>query len=136
RDDQQQKSEQLTRVLDETCHDVRSISHRMMPRSISKFGLIPALEDMLDKSFPPAGIKHSFEHFGIGETRFSAEVELSVYRVMQELVNNVLKHAGATEVSVQLLKNADQLIAVIEDNGRGFHLNGQPSGGIGMQNMV
>ncbi len=135
-DGQQQKSEQLTRVLDETCHDVRRISHRMMPRSISKYGLIPALEDMLDKSFPPAGIKHSFEHFGIGENRFSSELELSVYRVMQELVNNVLRHAGATEVSVQLLKNSGQLIAVIEDNGRGFHRNGKPSGGIGMQNMV
>ncbi len=129
------KAAQLTQVLDETCSEVRSISHRMMPRSLSQYGLIPAIADMLDKSLTPAGINHEFEYFGLENERFSAEVELSIYRVMQELVNNILKHSGASSVSVQLYKTAGYLIARIEDNGCGLSVEKRDTGGIGMKNM-
>lgn len=129
-----EKSEKLTEVLDEACDEVRSISHRMMPRSLGQYGLVPAIGDLLEKSIHPAGITFDFETLGLDQERFDSELELSVYRVMQELVNNILKHAEATHVSVQLVKNSGYLIAVIEDNGKGFD-PGVQSDGIGLKNM-
>src|SRR5690606_879506 len=116
-------------------NEVRHISHRMMPRSLGQYGLIPAVADMLDKSLKPAGINCQFEHFGLGNTRFPADTELCIYRVIQELVNNILKHSGASNVVVQLFKNSGHLMAIVEDNGQGLKRGISPSDGIGMRNM-
>lgn len=128
------QAERLTQILDETAGEVRSISHRMMPRSLSQFGLVPAVADMLDKSLGPAEIECSFEPFGMENRRFSPEIERSLYRVLQELINNILKHSGADRVEVQMMKNAGQLVVVVSDNGKG--MNPKASGdGIGLKNM-
>jgi signal transduction histidine kinase len=133
-DVQKNRAEKLTDVLDQACAEVRDISHRMMPKSLERYGLVPALEDMLEKSLKPAGIQYSLENFVPDGTRFSADIELTLFRVVQELVNNILRHAGATEVSVQLIKNGKQLIAIVEDNGKGLNTS-ERTDGIGLQNI-
>lgn len=111
--------EKLSSILSESADEVRAISHQMMPKALTELGLIEAIEDMLKKSLGIAKIKFAFEHFGITD-RLSEQIEISLYRVAQELINNIIKHAKATEVSVQLFKNGDKLILVIEDNGTGI----------------
>jgi signal transduction histidine kinase len=90
-----------------------------MPKVLGEFGLIPALEEMLEKTLKFSKLKYQFENFNITD-RFNKPIELSLYRITQELVNNVIKHSGATQLSVQLFKNKEQLILIVEDNGSGY----------------
>lgn len=133
-DVQKNRAEKLTDVLDHACAEVRDISHRMMPKSLERYGLVPAVADVLEKSLKPAGIQYTWESFVPEGTRFGQETELTLFRVIQELVNNILRHAGATEASVQLIKNGNQLIAMVEDNGKGFDAS-ERTDGIGLQNI-
>lgn len=123
-------------ILDESIAEVRGISHQMMPRVLSERGLIPAVDDMLHKSLGMTDIVFEFEHHNIGETRFRENIEISLYRICQELVNNIIKHSEAKAVSVQLLKTKTHLVLVVEDNGKGFEWNDPNSrNGIGLMNI-
>ena len=125
----------LTETIDIACKEVRGISHQMMPRILQEDGLIPAITDMLEKSFQFSAIDYEFEYFGI-EKRFRENVEVSLYRIAQELVNNIIKHSGANVVHVQLFKRNKILILLIEDNGSGFQFDTQKSKGIGLMNIT
>jgi two-component system, NarL family, sensor kinase len=127
--------EKLTSVLDESAKELRSISHQMMPRAIEENGLLPALEEMLEKSLGYTKIHFRLEHFQVEGKRFDPRIEVGLYRVAQELVNNVVKHSHATEVSVQLYKSKGFLILIVEDNGRGFEVAAR-SEGIGLTNIT
>jgi len=124
-------------MLDESISEVRGISHEMMPRALSEMGLIPAMEDMLGKSLGSTEIKYEFEHHKMEGERFAENVEISLYRISQELVNNIIKHSQAKAVSVQLLKTKTHLVLVIEDNGKGFKFDSVESrNGIGLMNIT
>ncbi|MFZ1687176.1 MAG: sensor histidine kinase [Flavobacteriales bacterium] len=128
------EAERMKEVLglaEETGRDVRDIAHSMMPRALGELGLAPALNDMLNKSLARPGMQHAFEHFGL-EGRLPAHVEMGVYRIAQELVGNILKHADARNVSVQLFRNKNNLVLIVEDDGKGLDGIGQ---GMGMLNM-
>lgn len=127
-----QEVEKLSQVLSESADEVRSISHQMMPKALTELGLIEALEDMLSKSLGVSDIGYQFEHFGIPD-RLEERIEINLYRVAQELVNNIIKHSKATQISVQLFKNSDKVILVIEDNGIG--VKGDQTDGHGLLNM-
>ncbi len=120
-------------ILDDTATEVRNLSHQMMPRVLNELGLVSALEDMLNKSFRNSGIKYEFEHSGISG-RLPVNIEIGLYRIGQELINNIVKHSGATEVSLQLFRNSDQLIMMVEDNGKGFNVDAK-NGGHGLLNV-
>ena len=128
------KIAQLTEVLDESAKEVRSLSHQMMPRTLLEQGLLPALEDMLHKSFGLSEIRFRLEHFRVEGERFDQRIETGLYRVAQELVSNIIRHSKATEVTVQLIRQKDILLLVVEDNGIGFSPQ-QRGGGIGLMNM-
>lgn len=106
-------------MADDAGREVRGIAHRMMPRALGELGLVPALADMLEKTLRLPGMRHSFEHFGL-EQRLPQAVEVGVYRIAQELVNNIIKHARATAVQVQLLRNKGTLVLIVEDDGVGL----------------
>ena len=133
--EKQQKLGDITKTLDQTADEVRNLSHQMMPRVLSESGLIPALEDMLAKSLKYSNIAYEFEHFGI-DSRFHENVELSLYRICQELINNIIKHSGASKVTVQLLKSKENLVMLVEDNGKGFTGSGEKKEGIGLMNIA
>ena len=113
------KLEELSSILIETAQEVRDISHQMMPKVLSEFGLVPAIEEMLNKSLKFADIQAEYEHFNLSD-RYPQRIELSIYRITQELINNVIKHSEASAVSIQLFQNKNQLILIVEDNGKGF----------------
>lgn len=106
-------------IADDAGKEIRGIAHQMMPRALGDLGLAPALNDMLQKSLTRPGMHHTFEQFGL-DARLPQPVEVGVYRIAQELVNNIIKHAQATQVNVQLLKNKGHLVLIVEDDGVGI----------------
>ncbi|MGB0368142.1 MAG: tetratricopeptide repeat-containing sensor histidine kinase, partial [Flavobacteriales bacterium] len=123
-------------MLDESIGEVRTISHQMMPRVLSEMGLIPALDDMLNKSLGNTEIQYEFEHHKVEGERFPENLEISLYRICQELINNIIKHSEAKAVSIQLLKTKSHLVLVVEDNGKGFKLDSVVNqNGIGLMNI-
>lgn len=121
----------LTKILDDTAGEVRNLSHQMMPKALSEMGLVPAINDMLYKALEHSNIKYYFDHHKID--RYDESVEIGLYRVCQELINNIIKHSGADEVSVQLFKSKEHLILMVEDNGVG--MGSGKSNGHGIMNI-
>lgn len=132
---QSEKLQLLTTILDETCREVRTISHTMMPRALQEKGLLVAIEEMATKSLGITPIRFQIEHYKMEGARFADRVELSLYRICQELINNIIKHSKASEVNIQLLLNKKNLVLIVEDNGIGFnHQNDNQ--GMGRLNIV
>lgn len=124
-------------MLDESISEVRTISHQMMPRVLNEMGLVPAMDDMLNKSIGNTNIKYEFEHHKVEGERYPENVEVSLYRICQELINNIIKHSDAKAVSVQLLQTKSHLILVVEDNGKGFNFKDKANqNGIGLMNIT
>ena len=97
-------------------------------------GLLAAIEEMVRKSLGITTIHFQIEHFKVENVRFQERIELSLYRICQELVNNIIKHSKASEVAIQLMRNKSHLILIVEDNGVGFNKQ-QNKDGIGMMNI-
>lgn len=121
-------------VLNEAIAEVREISHRMMPRALAELGLVPAVADMLDRTLGASGIRNTFNHHGM-EQRLDEATEIAFYRISQELVNNILKHAKAKEVTLQLMRSASHLLLLVEDNGVGMARDRSLTTGIGLTNI-
>jgi signal transduction histidine kinase len=125
---------ELSEVLDDACKEVRNISHQMMPKALQQTGLLPALQDLLKKSLSLTPIKYKLEHFKVENIRFDERIEVSLYRITQELLNNIIKHSQANEVLIQLFVNKKHLILIVEDNGKGFNAS-EEKDGIGLMNI-
>ena len=125
---------ELKEMINEASDEVRSVSHRMMPRALTEMGLLPALEDMINKAERNSGMAFQFEHQNM-EGRLPTNIEMGLYRISQELINNILKHSGATHVNVQLFKNPRDVILIVEDDGQGFRPPEKGNEGIGMMNI-
>lgn len=123
---------QLTKILDDAANDVRKISHQMMPRTLQEKGLAFALSELLKKSFLLTDFITDFDT-NCEDYRLDEKKELSLYRIAQELLNNVIKHSKANQVSVQLIKSRQWLTLVVEDNGVG--IANLKSDGIGLMSM-
>ncbi|TSD62991.1 sensor histidine kinase [Inquilinus sp. KBS0705] len=122
-------------IVDEGCNEVRAIAHQMMPGVLLKAGLVAALRDFLNK-LESQKLKIVFETSGWDE-RINNNTEIVLYRVIQETVNNVIKHAGASQLDVQLIMEDDEISVTIEDNGKGFdHYAEKKFEGIGLKNMI
>ena len=108
-------------LLDEACGEVRRIAHNMMPRALSVAGLPGALED-LAQNLRRQGINTTLEMPGLGEDSLDPARTLMLYRIIQELCNNVLKHARAQNLLLQLILHENRLHVIVEDDGQGFDL--------------
>jgi signal transduction histidine kinase len=121
------------RLIDEASDDLRSISHNLLPKVLLDFGLIEALESLADKIRTTKNIEITYIFTGSPQ-RFDQVVELGIYRVCQELINNTLKHARAKSITLQLVKLEHMLRIIYEDNGVGFNpLENRP--GLGIMNI-
>ena len=131
---QKQRLERLIALVDESCKEIRSVSHQMMPNALLKSGLANAVKEFLDK-IDNRIIKINLHTEGLQE-RLDSNRETVLYRVIQECVNNVIKHSGADNLDISLIKDADGIAATVEDNGRGFDINDkQKFEGIGLKNI-
>ncbi|MCG8331579.1 MAG: sensor histidine kinase [Chitinophagales bacterium] len=135
------KNEEQEQLLNKTLQLVKNaaktnryIAHEMMPPVLMRFGLKAALDELTDKLKSP-GVEVHTSVFGM-EKRYEDKLELALYRIIDELLNNILKHAKATEINVQLTEHDDSLNIIVEDNGRGFnYLPKSPNFGMGLFNI-
>ena len=122
------------RKIQVICDEVRAISTDLTPVILSKFGLLPALEQM-KYDFAASGIKVTIEAQGL-KTRFDEFSETQIFRIIQELCNNVKKHAKAKAINLRLLIENELFTITVEDDGRGFDTTKlYSSKGSGWQNV-
>ena len=123
--------------LDQASKEVRRIAHNMMPEVLLNYGLIAALKDFTDGigSTDGTSFKIDLQYFNM-EVRLEKFTELMIYRVIQELINNIVKHAHAQNVLVQLSRVDNILTITVEDDGKGFNVEeAMKKNGIGMANL-
>ncbi len=133
-EEQKLSFERIISLVDESCKEVRTVSHQMMPNMLLKSGLAKAVAEFIDK-IDRKVLKINLHTEGLNE-RIEENTEIVLYRVMQESVNNVIKHSGATELDISLIKDDDGISATVEDNGHGFDTNNlSEKAGIGLKNM-
>ena len=123
-------------LLDEASTELRNISHNIMPATLSKLGLEAALQNLIGKIAVHSNIQINFTTHGL-ENRIEENTEMSIYRIVLELINNIVKHAAAKKVTLQLIKYPTYINLVIEDNGVGFNFEKimEEKKGIGMGNI-
>ena len=127
---------ELSNLLNETCIEVRTISHLMLPPTLEKEGLVSSLQLLLENSLKRLGVAHEFHYTDINE-RFDTKIEWTVYRIAQELINNILKHAQATQIAIELQKADNSLIFKVEDDGKGYDFEAARSkGSLGLLNIL
>src|SRR5258706_8120510 len=107
-------------ILRDLIAQVRNLSLDLRPWMLDDLGLIPALVWLSERYTTQTNIAVRFEHAGLEGQRFVAEVEITAYRIVQEALTNVARHAGVSEVTVRLWTDDDALWVVIADQGRGF----------------
>ncbi len=106
-------------MLDDAIHELRQISHNMLPVSLQRFGLKAALETFVEQINATQRLDTRLQIFGL-DRRLPEEIEVAGYRICQELVQNVIKHARASYVSIQVIDHRDSLNIIVEDNGKGI----------------
>ena len=117
-----QQFDKANTLLDEAVQEVRRISHNLVSGLLMKFGLVPALRDLCETVEGAQQIKVHLQMHGIDE-RLDNQIEISLYRIIQELISNILKHAKATEITVSITRQDGNLNILVEDNGKGFDTN-------------
>lgn len=122
-------------LLEDGIKEIREISHNMMPSSLTKFGLSSALKQFTNKINALGKLEIELQIVGFKE-RSDEKIELVLYRIIQEIISNIIKHAEAKKVNIELVKHDDELILIIEDNGRGFDTFSTENHGIGLKNIA
>ncbi|HEY9790494.1 MAG TPA: PAS domain S-box protein [Candidatus Obscuribacterales bacterium] len=131
---QQQELSELHNLSCKLAKDVHTISWELRPAALDDLGLPAALEQLVRTWSDRSKIAAELEIAGVGEKRFSTLVETSIFRIAQEALTNVLKHSGASLVSVVLRQGKNGLLLIVEDDGRGVLLKTNASN-VGSQQL-
>jgi len=133
-DEAREATARLREQVVETLHDVRRLAVELRPSALDDFGLVPALERLVETFREQTGIPVELETV-LGETRLPPPVETALYRIVQEALTNVIKHSRASRVSVLVTRKGDSVAAVVEDDGVGFTPDEVRDGGLGLVGM-
>lgn len=125
--------EETCQLLDESCSEVRRIAHDIMPPDFEKKALTDILEALVRKYALAARLAYTFFHDHI-PFELSSMIKLNLYRLLQEMITNVVRHAQATHIHVELLLEHECLHLITEDNGKGFTPQFS-SEGLGLRNL-
>ena len=123
-------------LLDESLAELRRVSHNMMPESLAKLGLEEALKNYIQTIDENSEIGFTYQSFGLEEIELENIYKTTIFRVIQELTTNIIRHSAAKEALVQLMVKENQINITIEDDGVGFdpqQVNKQKS--MGLQNL-
>jgi two-component system NarL family sensor kinase len=135
RDEDRFLAEKTLALVEESCKEVRYISHQMMPNMLLKSGIASDVKSFIEK-IDSEKLKVRVEANGFKD-KLESNVEIVLYRVIQEAVNNVIKHARASLLDIKLNRDASGISASITDNGVGFDTTKvESSGGIGLKNIA
>jgi len=129
------KYDQINNLLDEAVVEVRRISHNLSTGMVMSFGLVAALQELCESIDRTGLIRCKLLAYGMNE-RLDQHTEIGIFRMIQELLNNILKHAKAKQITIQLNRIADLVNITVEDDGVGFDINeSKKSGGMGLRNL-
>lgn len=132
--DQKRTFQNAINMVDDGCREVRAVSHSMMPNALLKAGLAAAVREFLAQ-IDHRVLKINLLTEGLAD-KLESNTETVLYRVVQECVNNVIKHAQASQLDISLRQEPDGFTAMIEDNGRGFDSRDRSKyDGIGLKNI-
>jgi signal transduction histidine kinase len=110
---------ELRDLVTTTLQDVRRLAVELRPKALDDFGLVPALERLTHGLAETTGMTVELEA-ALGDTRLPAEIETALYRIVQEALTNVVKHAQARHVSIVVARRPSSVATLIEDDGKGF----------------
>jgi signal transduction histidine kinase len=133
--DIQQRIADMRQLMAQTLDEVHSLALEIRPNSLDDLGLISVLEQYTKEYADKFGIITEFQAIGVGRRLLSPEVEIAIYRILQEALINVAKHAEAKKVSVLLEVRDSSVIAIVEDDGKGFNIK-KDSGLTSIQNQL
>lgn len=126
--------EKAMSLLEETMSSVRRVSHDLKPVVLERLGLVEAIANMADQLSESGAIKVCFKNSWEGQ--MDKEFELNWFRIVQELLNNTIKHSGANEVYMELFGDQERVQFSYNDNGVGLKSQSTAKAGLGMQNIV
>lgn len=130
------KYDSVVELTNALTREIRDVSHGLMPNAVEDFGVVAALQNLCDKA--EASGKMQIEFFSTGmQERLDNTLELGLYRIGQELLNNAIKHAKAKTITMQIIRHKGSVVLMVEDDGVGFdkrRLRRQESG-IGLKNV-
>ena len=122
------------KLLDSAVEEVRSISRNLQPGALAELGLVPALKDLINNFDGDHYPEVDLQVYDVPK-KINNIVALSIFRVIQELLYNSVKHAKATEILIQINKENDELVIQFEDDGIGFDMENLKHKGMGLENM-
>ena len=125
---------EVRELVRSTLRDVRRLAVELRPTALDDFGLVPALERLTDSFSEQTGISVDFQA-SLPSGRLPSEIETALYRIVQESLTNIVKHARAGSVSVVLTRKEDAVSVVVEDDGVGFEPGRPRDGGLGLLGM-
>ena len=134
--DNAQAFERSMDMLDSSIKEMRRVAHNMMPEALVKFGLDTALKDFCNDINKSGALQVSYQSIGLENAAIEQTTSITIFRIVQELINNTMKHAAAKHAIVQVTKSDENISITVEDNGKGFNttiLN--HSKGIGWTNI-
>lgn len=112
----------LMKIIDDAFEEVRNISHNLAPYLLSERGLKGALKNIADRVNQSTRLKLNYDTYGLNE-KLDSLVENTLFRTIQEIVNNTIKHAEATTLFIQITEGNNEITLIAEDNGKGFSSN-------------
>jgi signal transduction histidine kinase len=130
---QQKEYNKAYSLLDEACAEVRTISNNMQPGALLKMGIVPAINDLVNRIESEETPRIEFIHYGSLHDLPTGLI-LHIYRIVQELLYNCIKHARAKEILIQLIRNEEDLEIMVEDDGAGYD-PGEAKKGMGTENV-
>jgi len=132
--DARERINEMKSLLDGLMREAREMSYTLMPSVLDDFGLAPALQMFCEQFRKKHAIVTTFQNHGL-TSRLNRLLEVSLYRIVQEALTNVLRHAAADTVTVQIIKRADRIRLIIEDNGKGMPSSSLDGHGLGFVSM-
>lgn len=118
--DNHQAFERSMDMLDSSIKEMRRVAHNMMPEALVKFGLDTALKDFCNDVNQSGALKVNYQSIGLDNLVIEQTTAITIYRIVQELLNNSIKHASATHAIIQVSKTDGLLTVTVEDDGKGF----------------
>jgi two-component system, NarL family, sensor kinase len=123
-------------MLDSSIKEMRRVAHNMMPEALVKFGLDTALKDFCNDINNSGALQVSYQSIGLQNLVIEQTTAITIYRIVQELINNTMKHAAAKNAIVQVSKTNNSINITVEDDGKGFNpVILQQAKGIGWSNI-
>lgn len=118
--DNAQSFERSIDMLDSSIREMRRVAHNMMPEALVKFGLDTAIRDVCNDINKSGALHVTYQSIGLETAQVDQTKSVTIYRIIQELLNNAMKHAAAKNVLVQVSHTNNQLAVTVEDDGKGF----------------